>query len=215
MNKSGIYKITNIETQQVYVGSSSNLSVRKTQHFNKLRTNSHVNRKLQNSWNKYGEENFVFSIILLCETENLSVKEQDYIDSLSAFETGFNLVKLAGVGTYGYKHTEESKLKMSIAKTGSRLPRTQEHQDKLSKAQIGRVVSAETREKIAASLRGKKLSEETKGKLKIAAKTKSRPPATDEAKKNMSLAQKKRYHQEGANGLRKLNELNKYREITL
>ena len=59
----GIYKIINVINNKFYVGSAVDLKRRKTRHFSELRTGKHNNRYLQASWNKYGEQAFVFVIV--------------------------------------------------------------------------------------------------------------------------------------------------------
>jgi group I intron endonuclease len=59
----GIYIIQNLVNGKVYIGSSSNIRRRFSQHKSTLRHNTHKNRHLQNAWNKYGEENFEFIVI--------------------------------------------------------------------------------------------------------------------------------------------------------
>lgn len=193
MKQSGIYQIKNLITNKVYIGSSKHLSLRKSQHFNRLRSKKHVNNKLQNSWNKHGSENFIFEIIELCSEEYLLVREQFYIDYFKSVTSGYNLAPVAGRSTLGFKHSEESKAKMSKAKSGVKLPRTPEHQAKLNDSQRGRSVSKETRDKIASKLRGGKSSEETKAKLRLHMQTRIPPPVSEAARINMSIAQKKRF----------------------
>lgn len=53
-----IYFIINKITEEYYVGQTTNFSRRKNEHFSKLAKNIHPNKKLQNSYNKYGKENF-------------------------------------------------------------------------------------------------------------------------------------------------------------
>lgn len=45
--------------------------------------NKHQNCHLQNAWNKYGEDKFHFSIVELCPTDSLLIKEQYFIDMLN------------------------------------------------------------------------------------------------------------------------------------
>jgi len=47
-----------------------------------LKRNKHFNKYIQRSWNKYGEENFMFEILENCEVEKLIEREQYYIDTL-------------------------------------------------------------------------------------------------------------------------------------
>ena len=59
----GVYCVENIQTGKKYIGQSIDLRKRKLTHFSKLRRLSHPNHHLQNAWNKYGEENFIFEIV--------------------------------------------------------------------------------------------------------------------------------------------------------
>jgi group I intron endonuclease len=123
--KTGIYKITNKKTKKIYIGSSINVFRRWVEHKVKLNKNTHINNKLQNSWNKYGDDNFTFSIIEECEKDQLIVREQFYLDKLlkssdpdSFFfnKMGYNILTRAG-NTLGYKFSESTKNKMSKIKS--------------------------------------------------------------------------------------------------
>ena len=96
--QSGIYQIRNIKNNKVYIGSSARLYYRKIEHFSRLRNNSHDNSYLQKSWNKYGEENFVFEILEYCEENSLLEREQHYFDTLKCYDSsvGYNINPLAG-----------------------------------------------------------------------------------------------------------------------
>ena len=59
----GIYKITNTANGKVYIGSSVDVHGRFNCHRSDLRNNRHGNQHLQNAWNLYGENSFVFEII--------------------------------------------------------------------------------------------------------------------------------------------------------
>lgn len=55
-----------------------------------MKNNKHYNPYLQNAWNKYGEENFVFEIIEIVENENiLRNREQHYIDIFNSSNRNF------------------------------------------------------------------------------------------------------------------------------
>lgn len=94
INNSGIYKIQNICNGKFYIGSTKNLQHRKTNHFAELRRNNHGNKILQNSFNKYKEESFVFEVLEFCEPEERFELEQIYLDvyqptlNVSKFSTG-------------------------------------------------------------------------------------------------------------------------------
>jgi hypothetical protein len=63
----------------------------------------------------------------------------------------------------GYKHSEETKRKISEAQIGRK--HSEETKRKISEAQIGRKHSKETRRKLSEAQKGKKHSEETRRKL--------------------------------------------------
>lgn len=79
---SGIYKISNIITNKSYIGSAKNLRKRFSQHLNLLKLGKHHSIHLQNSYNKYGEDNFKYEIIEFCDEKDLLFREQYYLDSL-------------------------------------------------------------------------------------------------------------------------------------
>ena len=57
---SGIYQIENTTSGGVYFGRSVDVGDRLRHHRNELRRNAHRNKRLQNSWNKYGKDAFCF-----------------------------------------------------------------------------------------------------------------------------------------------------------
>ena len=79
--KTGIYKIENKVNGKFYIGSAVHFSNRKSDHFRRLRLNTHKNIYLQNSYNKYGKDNFIMVLIEKCEKEELPIREQYYIVS--------------------------------------------------------------------------------------------------------------------------------------
>lgn len=79
MGVTGIYSILNLKNNKQYIGQSHNIIKRFYKHKSELRNNEHHSNHLQNSWNKYGEKNFKFNIITLCEKESLDELESYYI----------------------------------------------------------------------------------------------------------------------------------------
>lgn len=79
---SGIYKFTNIINNKIYIGSTKNLRKRFNQHINLLKLQKHHSIHFQNSYNKYGENNFIYEIIELCDEKDLLLREQYYLDTL-------------------------------------------------------------------------------------------------------------------------------------
>ena len=184
--KTGIYKIQSIiKPDRFYIGSAINLPNRKRQHFYTLKVNKHGNSRLQNHYNKYGKEDFIFSVLLECDAENLLIEEQKLLDSTKPF---FNICKVAG-NTLGVIRTEESKRKMSEAKKKM----TDETKQKLREARLrqpnpnlGRPMSEAQKQKLREINLGKKHSEETKLKVSMARKGILK---SEETKKRMSIAQ--------------------------
>ena len=92
----GIYKIENLSDNKIYIGSSVNINSRKYKHFWMLRKNIHDNNHLQNSYNKFGEKKFTFTILELCNIEDLIMLENKYINTYKTYnsEFGYNLAKV-------------------------------------------------------------------------------------------------------------------------
>lgn len=88
----GIYKITNLITNKVYIGSAKNIDIRIKAHISKLKGNFHINKHLQSSYNKYGEENFKFEIIREVSNNILRRAEQFYINKYQSINPkyGYN-----------------------------------------------------------------------------------------------------------------------------
>ena len=80
-NRPGVYKITCEPTGVVYVGSSISVKNRWREHRWALGAGCHHNAHLQNAWNKYGAESFVFDVIQYVDfAENLRDREQHWLD---------------------------------------------------------------------------------------------------------------------------------------
>lgn len=80
-NKSGIYQIRNLLNNKIYIGSAYNLSDRFNCHKSLLKNNKHGNFYLQQSYNKYGAENFQFEVLeIIEEISKIYEIEQNYID---------------------------------------------------------------------------------------------------------------------------------------
>src|SRR6266404_844649 len=78
---SGIYKIINKIDGKYYVGSSKSIMERWKKHFQLLKKGNHDNSRLQNAFNKYGENNFELQIIEKLSEEQLMLQEQIYLDT--------------------------------------------------------------------------------------------------------------------------------------
>lgn len=182
---SGIYQIYNLENGHRYVGSAVNLPKRKTQHFNSLARGIHENRYLQNAFNLYGRDKFVFLILLFCEQFELLRYEQYFLDTI---HPEYNICKLAG-SSLGIKMSDEFREKCRLAHFGKKLP--QETIEKLRQAHIGQKRSLEARERMSIWQKGKKKSPELIEKMRLA-KTGTRHSTETKAKMSVASLGKKK-----------------------
>lgn len=127
--QAGIYKITNIISKKIYIGSAVNCFRRLVrEHLKDLKLNKHKNRHMQHAFNKHGEENFKFEVIEhIQDKTKLIEREQYYLDTLlfaqefiknkdkRFINLGYNLCPTAG-SPLGYNHTLETRLKQSKVK---------------------------------------------------------------------------------------------------
>ena len=113
MTMSGIYRIQDKEGR-IYIGSAVNLHKRIYEHRRRLKAGNHINPKLQNAWNKYGESYFTFSIVEIVEDKTkLTYYEQIWIDILFQSldkEDVYNIAITAN-SQLGHKWTDEQKHK--------------------------------------------------------------------------------------------------------
>lgn len=92
----GIYKIENLINGKIYIGQSIDIEKRWSTHVSILNQNHHYNPHLQNAWNKYGIENFKFSIIEECTQYELNDREIYWIEQYDSFKNGYNLTSGGG-----------------------------------------------------------------------------------------------------------------------
>lgn len=87
----GIYKITNIQTQQVYIGQSNQLRERLASHFKfGIGIDTPGANKLYISMQKYGMENFTFELLEQCSVNELDLKEKYWITFYDSYTNGLN-----------------------------------------------------------------------------------------------------------------------------
>lgn len=105
-SNSGIYMIKNVINDKVYVGSVKKLVSRLSNHRHLLNNNKHHSVHLQHSWNKYGEDVFIFGVIEVVEDINKLIEfEQKFINKYKSSEDkyGYNICPLAK-NNLGFKH---------------------------------------------------------------------------------------------------------------
>lgn len=97
----GIFQIKNIVNGKIFIGYSKNLHGKSNSYKFQLNSNVHMNRELQNEYNEFGEDKFVFEILDVLEpkeginydyTKDLEALEELWLEKLQPFgEKGYNL----------------------------------------------------------------------------------------------------------------------------
>ena len=95
--QSGIYKIYNIKSKRYYIGQSIDVAHRIKTHKKELKKNIHVNKDLQQDFNNYGEEFFIFEKIHSCEVEFLNAMEQYFMEKYNTLRGGYNIRAITNV----------------------------------------------------------------------------------------------------------------------
>ena len=89
--KMGIYKITNIETNECYIGQAVDIYKRWNQHCKAgLGIDTPPGNKLYKAMQEYGLQNFTFEILLECNRDELNEKEKYFISLYQADTYGYN-----------------------------------------------------------------------------------------------------------------------------
>lgn len=157
----------------MYIGQAVSLERRMYEHKYYLNLGKDRCLALQRAVSKYGLDSFDFSIVEYCSTDQLNDKEIYYISKYQTNNKGFGYNLSAGgrSGLLGYKHSEESRQKMSESKKGWVMG--DEQKEFISKLHTGKIVSEETKKKISEAITGVKHwafgthpSEETRQKLR-------------------------------------------------
>lgn len=192
-NFSCIYLFVNLTNNKVYVGQTKNFYNRMSQY----RSGREKDRVIGKAIEKYGFENFeIFILEKDLKFDDLDEREQYWMDFYKSYDNniGYNICKEAN-STKGYRHTKETKEKMSKIKKeffnnhpdflcGENNPMygkhpSQQTREKMSKSRIGNKnakgcswsMTEEQKEKHRIPMLGnknclgRKLSEETKIKI--------------------------------------------------
>jgi group I intron endonuclease len=111
-----IYKITNIITNKCYIGETKekNPETRWKQHKRTIEKGIGC-PALQNAVKKYGIDNFIFKVLIICFDEERFKFEKEYIKKYNSISpNGYNLTSGGeGGGFIGKKHSQETVNKIS------------------------------------------------------------------------------------------------------
>lgn len=122
LSDKGVYQIKNLQNGKIYIGSTIMSFLKRFYHHQSmLRVGKHKNNYLQNSFNKYGEDNFEFSILEVCSKENCLEREQYYIDKFEVIDKnkGYNINPLASGTSNMSKETIEKRRQTMLRKYAS------------------------------------------------------------------------------------------------
>jgi group I intron endonuclease len=222
MNSCGIYQIKNLINNKCYIGQTVDLDKRKVDHFGRLRKNKHENQHLQKAFNKYGEDNFSFNILIYCENFELTKYEQFFSDCYKKLDFSYNMrecvdsnkglpcsegakrkmsEKQKGEKAYNYKKVFSEETRNRISKKLKGISHSEEHIKNLSLSlknspkMKNREHSEETKRKISEAHKGKHNSEETK--RRISEKGKGRKMSEKWKKQNRERQEGEKSHRFG------------------
>lgn len=186
-----IYIIKNTLNGKYYVGESLNVGRRLREH------RTHKTQYIDKVIRKYGPENFAVFVEyfsdadkeLLVDIEGQIIQELD-----SLIPKGYNVLP-RGQNRAGYKHTEETRKKMSEAQLNRPpimgRPCSEETRAKIAKSNTGKKMSDEQKDKISKSKMGIKtgpLSAEVKAKMSRSKMGKKRGPVSQETRIKLSIS---------------------------
>lgn len=179
-----VYKIHCTKNDKIYVGRTRHFYNRRNTHIRLLNKECHFNRYIQNDWNLYGNDSFIFEIVEILKIEDtdkfLDEREIYWIEKLNSTinKNGYNLTD-GGINNHTYKYRTEEEMKLTKLKQG--------------KSQKGRLAGEKHHFYGSKSednpFYGKKHSEETKQKQRNAKLGNSYTKGikkTEEQKKRMS-----------------------------
>lgn len=142
----GIYSILNLKTNFRYIGLSIDIERRWKTHQRDLRNNKHENSHLQNAYNKYGVNNFKYSIIEECSSEDLKTREKYWIHFYNSKEKGYNM---SDGGDGVLNPTEDVRKKISENLKGEKNGMYGVHLTKELNGMYGKKHTEETKQKIS------------------------------------------------------------------
>jgi group I intron endonuclease len=138
----GIYCITNKINGKKYIGQSINIKERWHSEKQNRGNNKHLTRAME----KYGRENFDFSIIEECPKELLDTKEEEYIKKFNSnnVEFGYNIAPGGKkFNTWWEKLSQEQKEELnrqrSLSLKGRKMKLTQKQRQEMSERMKKRV----------------------------------------------------------------------------
>ena len=184
--KSGIYGLRCKTTNKWYVGQSTDI-VQRWGDYGRLCCKKQP--KLYRALLKYGYGDFDKVILEGCPVvvDILNDREVFWSNQYDSVNNGYNTRECGGARG---KHSEETKIKMSISAKNI----SPEIRIKMAISQIGKQHSEKTKQKLSEI--SKNMSEDTKNKMSLAAKGKPKKPFSAEHRANLSASRVGKKHTE-------------------
>lgn len=175
MGTCGIYKITS-SMFDIYIGQSKNIERRFREYRNGRTKNQ---KKLGDSFRKYGWQTHMFQIIHPCKSEELHELERHYVKFFGSHKSSYGLNGTKG-GCAFPEITDETRRKMSESRRGDKNPlfgktHSKEAKDKISKAHKGRKAHPNTIAAGKAATTGRVKTKEEIEKIRASKLGKKRP----------------------------------------
>ena len=218
-----IYKVTNLETGQYYIGSQCIGKIIGVNYFT-----SSTNKNFMDDFKNYREEKYKIEIIKEFEDPKECGRVENYmIMDHMQLKDGLCLNRACCCcsgekifSTVGTHHSEKTKQKISISKKG--FHNSEDARKKMSAAHKGQTHSEETRKRISEGHKGQPawnkgipMSEEHKKKLSISLKGRNKGTHLDEeTRKKISIAHKRKISIEGV-VFDSLTEASKYYNVVV
>jgi group I intron endonuclease len=184
----GVYKISNLLSGRYYIGYSTNINRRFTNHRRKLKQNCHDNIFLQRAYNLDGEDKFQYDIIHICDTEEEAKEiELQYLTDLTIRSMLYNLNYNNSGGDLLTHHPDKEAIREKILKSQNETLRKMTPEERSQKygkfgdknGMYGKTHTEEVRKNNAIlkkgniNFKGHKHTEETKQKLSEIRKNKN------------------------------------------
>lgn len=147
-----IYKITNIETNKIYIGKTVKpIEKRFLEHLKTARRPRTYTSYLYNAINSYGDDKFIIEAVEECEDEqSLDKREKYWIGFLHSQDPGigYNIQEGGEGGAVRSKEFVPSSKMLASLERGRHLPSSFKHKQQLAERRRGCTVSQETRDKL-------------------------------------------------------------------
>lgn len=108
----GIYALYWEEQDLIYVGQSVNIEERGKSHLSKLRSKDHINYRVQDTYNLYGDPELI--ILEECEIQDLNYREVYWTEEFNSIEKGLNIIEAGVSGGSGLRASRSKYSRLQI-----------------------------------------------------------------------------------------------------